>query len=159
MELILEIFVCACEKAGKIRYVTFQHDITDRGCDPNIILSEELGKIGLYPENTCQYAHSTSWRYDSGRTVITYLVWSKLRHLSLFETRVLAPAGNESTCSGDCLKPRSNEINEVSVLSHGLRHFRFLIDQKGPAVFGNGFTEELLSAIGSLEPAMAGRIN
>lgn len=159
MELILEIFVCACEQNQKIRYVTFQHDITDRRCDPSMILAEELSKIGLDPDDTCHYAHSTSWRYDSGRTVITYLVWSTLHHLSLFETRALTPDTHESADSGDCLKPRCVEINETSVLAHGLRHFRYLIDQKGPAIFDNGFPEDILSTIGRLEPALAGRIN
>ena len=42
MRLILEVFVCACDKGGIIRYAKFECDISDRKCDPDIILSEKL---------------------------------------------------------------------------------------------------------------------
>jgi hypothetical protein len=159
MELILEIFVCACESAGKIRYATFEFDITDRRDDPDLILSEELTQIGLQADDARCYAHSTSWRYEPGKTVITYLVWSTLQQLSLFQTRVIDPSRVKLPCAAGRMKPRPIVISEESVLSHGLRHFRFLLDQQDTATFDTSFSEEIVATIGQLEPAVAGRIN
>jgi hypothetical protein len=159
MKLILEIFVCACEKAGIIRYANFNYDITDRKCDPDIILSEELTRIGIRPNETCHYAHSTSWRYETGKTVLTYLVWSTLDQLALFHTHILAPDISGLPCAADRLKPRPAEINEASVLSHGLRHLRFLIDRKDAVIFDTNFKDDIAATVGQLEPAVAGRIS
>ena len=159
MRLILEIFVCACDKGGIIRYTKFECDITDRKCDPDIILSEKLTETGFRPNDTCRYAHSTSWRYEAGKTVLTYLVWSTVDQLGLFPTNVLPQDKATIPSAADRLKPKPVEINETSVLSHGLRHFRFLMDQKEAAILDANFTDDIEATVGRLEPAVAGRID
>lgn len=159
MRLILEIFVCACDKDGIIRYTKFECDITNRKCDPDIILFEKLTETGFRPNDTCRYAHSTSWRYEAGKTVLTYLVWSTVDQLELFPSNVLPPDKGTIPSAADRLKPKPVEINETSVLSHGLRHFRFLMDQKEAAILDANFTDDIEATVGRLAPAVAGRID
>jgi hypothetical protein len=159
MWLILEIFVCACDQFGILRYAKFECDITDRKCDPDIILSEKLTETGFRPNDTCHYAHSTSWRYEAGKTVLTYLVWSSIDQLGLFPTNVLPPKKATIPSAADRLKPKPVEINETSVLSHGLRHFRFLMDQKEATILATNFFDDIEATVVQLEPAVAGRID
>ena len=159
MRLILEIFVCACDKGGIIRYTKFECDISDRKCDPDIILFEKLTEIGLRANDTCRYGHSTSWRYKAGTTVLTYLVWSTLDQLELFPTNVLAPDKATIPYAAGRLNPKPVEINETAVLSHGLRHFRFLMDQKDATILDANIADDIEASVGRLEPAVAGRID
>lgn len=160
MTLILEIFVCACESGGRVRYAVFRFDITDRRCDPDQIVSEKLLDTGLRAEDACCFAHSTSWRYEAGKTLITYLVWSTRCHVAQLQTRVLDPGSVALPAAAGRLQPRPVDITEESVLVHGLQHFCFLLQNRQAASFGGThFSEDLLAVIDHLAPAVAGRFS
>jgi hypothetical protein len=160
MKLFLEIFLCAEAPGRNVRYTCLQVEITDRRCDPDVVLGEVLAGIGLQADQAGCCAHSTSWRYEPGRTVLTYLVWMGIQDLPAIETHVLAPERVEPPNASGPLRPRPTEIKEEHVLAHGLRHLRFLADHptNAAAMVGSTFMEKGGTLLRQLEPAVAGRI-
>ncbi len=75
MQLILEAFIWTLESEDAIRYHRLQVDITQSVLDPDIVLNDQLNRLGLIEPMAARYIHSTSWRYEVGRTLLTYLVW------------------------------------------------------------------------------------
>jgi hypothetical protein len=159
VRVILEVFVCAAESDEKVRYCRLQTEMTYRHCDPDDIVCEALSDIGLQPDQSGCCAHSTSWRYDSGQTLLTYLVWVPLRDMSALDTRVLELSRVTYPAAEGPLKPRPRDIREEHVLVHGLRHLRFLVENQPACVNTRVIAAaEVFNVLQRMPPAVAGRL-
>jgi hypothetical protein len=158
MKLILEMFLWALEKAETVRFYHLQTDLTESQKDPDAVMKAQLEQLGLINGKGARYAHSTSWRYEEGRTLLTYLVWVDGHLLGNLPTRRLFIPTVACPISRGPISPRPESICEAQVLVHGLRHLRYLaLDQE------DGVAAKLLecrrtcSLLHSLEPALSGR--
>jgi hypothetical protein len=159
MKLFLEMFLWALEKAKTVRFFHLQTDITESQKDPDAVMKAQLEQIGLINGEDARYAHSTSWRYEKGRTLLTYLVWvdghklEKLPSKRLFIPSVACPV------SRGPLSPRPESICEAQVLVHGLRHLRYLaLDQEDGVAAKLLECRQTCALLHSLEPALSGRL-
>jgi hypothetical protein len=158
MKLFLEMFLWTLEKAETVRFFHLQTDITESQKDPDAIMKVQLEQFGLINGEGARYAHSTSWRYENGRTLLTYLVWidgPKLENLP--SRRLFIPSVACPTSRGP-LSPRPELICEAHVLVHGLRHLRYLaLDQEDVVAAKLLECRQTCALLHSLEPALSGR--
>jgi hypothetical protein len=75
MKTILEIYFWSMRSDEAIYFFRYWKDITALQCDPDEVLKEMLKKFKVCREQSQGYAHSTSWRYEAGQILLTYLVW------------------------------------------------------------------------------------
>ncbi len=155
----MELFVCAYQAEEKILYHHFQVDITHRESDPDAILAQALAENGIDHEHAACYVHSTSWRYDAGSTILTYLVWVPAWIVADVQNEVIIPrmmAFNRRTGIQSVYLER---MSPQDVLIHGLRYLRFLLfeckDQKVLRAIDAANATRLFR---SLPPELAGRI-
>jgi len=93
-----------------------------RGAEPSEAVLQVIGWYPLVP----RVVHSTSWRYEQDRVVLTYLV--------VVETPDTLPAGSLETVEverveldrGDAMAPPET-IGLGAVLEHALRHLSWLL--------------------------------
>jgi hypothetical protein len=159
MKTILEIYFWSMRSDEAIYFFRYWKDITALQCDPDEVLKEMLKKFKVCREQSQGYAHSTSWRYEAGQILLTYLVWCPYQVMARLPVRRLVLVGRGETYSSDALTPRPRKIEESQVLAHGLRHLRFLMVEKQDSMIEqalNSITaKEMLNL---LKPALAGRI-
>jgi hypothetical protein len=159
VNLVLEFFLCARQNKDAVCFHHFQTDITGSHTDPDAIMRAELARRGLVNGHSARYAHSTSWRYEDGRTLLTYLVWVDPGILQGLQTSLLSLVPSDIPRSSGPLAPRPNVLRKKDVLMHALRHLRYLIVERKDAwvaeTVGGRATCDLLYR---LEPALAGCI-
>jgi hypothetical protein len=159
VKLVLEFFLCARQDKGAVCFHHCQADITGSHADPDAIMRAELARRGLVNGHSARYAHSTSWRYEDGRTLLTYLVWVDPGILQKLPTSRLPLVPAEAPRSSGPLAPRPDALRKKDVLMHALSHLRYLIVERKDAwvaeTVGGRDTCDLLCR---LEPALAGRI-
>jgi hypothetical protein len=133
-------------------------DITDSLQDPDAVMKDQLEQLGMINGKGARYAHSTSWRHEDGRTLLTYLVWVDAYKLeNLPSKRLFIPSVVCPTSRGP-LSPRPESISEAHVLVHGLRHLRYLaLDQKDVVAAKMLECPKTYSLLHSLKPAPSGR--
>ena len=159
MKLVLELFLCTRQDKDTVCFHHYQTDITGSHADPDAIMRVELARLGLVNGHSARYAHSTSWRYEGGRTLLTYLVWVDLGVLQGLSTSRLMLLPTDAPRSSGPLAPRPDALQKKDVLMHALRHLRYLIVEKNDTwvaeTVGGRATCDLLRR---LEPDLAGRI-
>jgi hypothetical protein len=159
VKLVLELFLCARHDHDAVCFHHCQTDITESHADPDAIMGAELARLGLVNGHSARYAHSTSWRYEDDRILLTYLVWVDPKVLRGFRTCRLSLVPEDAPRSTGPLAPRPDTLCEKDVLMHALRHLRYLIverkDHWVAETVGGRATCDLLCG---LEPALAGRI-
>ena len=147
------------EGEDAVRFHHLQHNITDSGSDPDCLMKEQLFRLGLLNGKCARYAHGTSWRYEAGQTVLTYLVWVDFKSLDCLPTSVLSISNVACSKSASTLSPRPEKICVDQVLVHGLRHLRYLMFDCGDQVIGDAIKDQTtLHLLSALAPALAGRI-
>ncbi len=159
MKLILEMFLWALENTEMVRYHHLQADITESLQDPDAIMNDQLERFGLINGKGARYAHSTSWRYQAGHTLLAYLVWVDGQVLGQLPTKRLFIPSVACPASRGPLSPRPESICEAHVLVHGLRHLRYLaLDQKDVVAAQILECSKINSLLHSVEPAPSGRL-
>ena len=158
VKLVLELFLCAGQDKDAVCFHHCQTDISASRTDPDTIMRAQLARLGLVNGHGSRFAHSTSWRYEDGRTVLTYLVWvgyGVLRGLRISRLP-LTPAGIPR--SAGPLAPRPDTLSKEDVLIHALRHLRYLIVEREDAWVAESVGGRACDLLRRLEPALAGRI-
>lgn len=90
-----------------------------------------LGVMAWYPL-TPRVAHSTSWRYEEGRVILTYIVVvEEPTHLAP-DSLVAIPVARATIARGEAMAPPP-AIGVAAVLEHALRHLAWLI-KDDPAI-------------------------
>lgn len=158
MKLFLEMFLWTLEKAETVRFFHLQTDITESQKDPDAVMKDQMEQLGMINGKGARYAHSTSWRYESGRTLLTYLVWVHGHELENLPSRRLFIPSVACPTSRGPLSPRPESICEAHVLVHGLRHLRYLaLDQEDAVAAELLECRQTRGLLHSLEPALSGR--
>lgn len=95
---------------------------------PGEVVLETLGWYGLAP----RVVHSTSWRHEDGRVVLTYM--AVIEPPPSLEPDTLSPVPVERTglARGETTAPPS-DIGVTAVLEHALRHLAWLV-KDDPAI-------------------------
>jgi len=159
LKLCLEMFVCGQVHPGMVRYARFFNDISSCEMDPDAITKDMLRLVDIGQGEKLPCAHSTSWRFEDGCTILTYLVWVSKDELPDFPSNVLNV--DAVNCHGGAgpLNPRPECIKEEHVLTHGLRHLSYLIFEKEEPFLVQAFAETgSIGLLQGMEPALAGRI-
>ncbi|MGD9008881.1 MAG: hypothetical protein PVG41_13215 [Desulfobacteraceae bacterium] len=157
MKLFLEMFLWTLEKAETVRFYHLQTDITESQKDPDAVMKDQLKQLKVI-DGKARYAHSTSWRYENGRTLLTYLVWVDGHRLENLPSKRLFIQTVTFPASRGPLSPRPESICEAQVLVHGLRHLRYLaLDQEDGVAAKLLECRQTYNLLHSLEPALSGR--
>ena len=88
--------------------------------------------------------HSTSWRYEHGTLVLTYLAYSD--ELPFDGLPHVLPREAEAVGTG-----------VASVVAHAIRHLAFLSRQE-PEKYARAISPETLGHLAQIDPVVAGRI-
>ena len=89
--------------------------------------------------------HSTSWRYEHGVLLLTYLAYSD--ELPFDGLPHVLPRGTDAVGTG-----------VASVVAHAIRHLAFLASQE-PQEYDRALTPETLSHLARFAPDVAGRFH
>jgi hypothetical protein len=98
--------------------------------DPARIVIEAMGWYPLVP----RVVHSTSWRYEDGRVVLTYVVVVEPPESLPRDSLVEVAVARTELARGDATRP-PEAIGVAAVLEHALRHLAWLVGDD-PAIAG-----------------------
>lgn len=90
-----------------------------------------LGVLAWYPL-TPLVAHSTSWRYEEGRVILTYVVVVAPPGALPPDTLVALPVAHTALARGEAMAPPAS-IDVTQVIEHALRHLSWLV-RDDPAI-------------------------
>jgi hypothetical protein len=160
MKTSIELFPFALEN-DTVYYNRFTTNISENALNPDAAVRSLLHSRGFMqaPPESIVLIHSTSWRFEkSGMIVLTYLAYCRLAPpdpripLSL-------PCGNtEYAVQDDPLNPRPRDVRTLHVLSHGLRHLSFLVQQDETGHYESMIGSDACQALCIFEPSLAGQI-
>jgi hypothetical protein len=95
---------------------------------PGDVVIETLGWFGLAP----RVVHSTSWRHEGGRLVLTYIAVVEPPSVMPQDTLERVEVARADLARGDATAPPS-EIGVAQVIEHALRHLSWLL-RDDPAI-------------------------
>jgi len=95
---------------------------------PGDVVIETLGWFGLAP----RVVHSTSWRHEEGRLVLTYIAVVEPPSAIPQDTLERLEVARADLARGDATAPPS-EIGVAQVIEHALRHLSWLL-RDDPAI-------------------------
>lgn len=112
--VVVEVLVLRVDGDGRLAYRVAHLQLGDR--TPDAVALDAAGVTCAAPVGTV--SHSTSWRYDDGRVVLTYAVAPEPQpHLP---AERLARVG--IVCSPDPLHPSPDGLHDHHVAAHAVRH-------------------------------------
>jgi hypothetical protein len=159
MILLIELFICSRMPDGNIHYHRVCRSLSDRSDDPDVVLEETLDELGMDPNAGVVCAHSTSWRYESGCTILTYLVWVQASLLDGMHCRNINLEEVNCSDAAGPTAPRPIALSEEHVLAHGLRHLSYLVcKQRQPLMSHALLATNALEPISRLSTSPPGRI-
>ena len=138
--------------AGRdLRFQVARFDLDRSRDDPDSAVREFV-ESRLADPDALRVVHSTSWRYERGRLVLSYLVYSDRLALPgrVRRARVTALPSPEEPA-------RSAEDRDRAVASHALRHLAFLASED-PRRYAAKLLPETRRTLRKLRPAAAGRV-
>jgi hypothetical protein len=137
--------------AGRtLRFQVARFDLTRSRGEPDAA-AREFADMRLRPD-ALRVVHSTSWRYERGRIVLSYLVYSDR----------LTFRGRSRRALMDALPPpeepaRDARDRDRAVASHALRHLAFLVAED-PVEYRAKLSPATRRALRRLRPEAAGRV-
>jgi hypothetical protein len=134
-----------------LRFQVARLDLERSRRDPDTNV-REFADARLGEPDALRVVHSTSWRYERGRIVLSYLVYSDR----------LAPPGRSRRARVDALPSpeepaRDARDRDRAVASHALRHLAFLVAED-PDQYRAKLSADTVRALRPLKPAAAGRV-
>jgi len=142
--MVAEVELIAARFEGdRLRYV-----VVRRACTVNIDPDETArsGTASLFPGLPLRRVvlHSTSWRYEQGILLLTYLAYSD--ELPFDDLPHVLPRDSKAVGTG-----------VAAVVAHAIGHLAFLARQE-PDKYSHALSRETLAYLASVEPDVAGRI-
>lgn len=142
MQTELELIAARFE-GDRLRYL-----VVRRACAVEVD-PDEIAKIGtasLFPGMPLRRAvvHSTSWRYEHGTLLLTYLAYSD--ELPFDDLPHVLPRDARAVGTG-----------VAAVVAHAIGHLSFLVRHE-PDKYGHALSRETLAHLAQVEPDVAGRI-
>lgn len=159
MKTTLEIFFCGFAGPDSVLYHRATRDISFSGQDPDRILKDVFQSLHIAGEKEEYCAHSTSWRYEEGEIILTYLSLVPLAVLQSVSTTWIQPSRVVPAVSAGPQAPRPALLKSVQVLIHGLGHLHYLTKKKSEP-FLTKTVRKLngLATLAVLDPTLAGRL-
>jgi hypothetical protein len=99
-----------------------------KSAEPSQVVLEVVASYALHP----QIVHSTSWRYEDGRIVLTYVVVVEPPGLLPPDSLELTPIERSDLARGAATAP-PDSITVNAVLEHAVRHLAWL-NREDPAI-------------------------
>lgn len=160
MKTILEIFYIRIVSRN-IHYQRKVADLSKRGGDPDakiqsLIREKRRTESGEVEEQEF-IVHSTSWRYERGRIMLTYAAYSDelefkkgtFQSLSLKKLRTIHKKSR---------KPRSQSELQNKVVSHAMRHIAFLLQTGDHDHFRSALAPETAKVFETIWGNLAGKV-
>jgi hypothetical protein len=134
-----------------LRFQVARFDLARSRADPDEV-AREFAETRLREPDALRVVHSTSWRYERGCIVLSYLVYSDR----------LVFRGRSRRARLDALPSPEEPARDVhdqgrAVASHALRHLAFLVAQDSKE-FEAKLSPVTRRALRRLRPAAAGRV-
>lgn len=159
MKTILEVFYMRI--VGKnVRYQRKAADLSRRGGDPDAmiwsLIHEKRSTALADAEEHDFIVHSTSWRYERGKIMLTYAAYSDELEFKggMFKS---VPLKRLRTVRKKSHKPRSQTELHNKVVSHAIRHIAFLI-QLGEDDFKSVLTPRTAKVFETIWGNLAGEV-
>jgi len=135
--------VAARFEGDRLRYLVGRHACA-AGLDPDETARTATTRV--FPEVPLRriVVHSTSWRYEHGSLLLTYLAYSD--DLPFHGLPDVLPREGNAVGAG-----------VASVVAHAIRHLAFLVREE-PDRYGRALSTETLAHLERIEPKVAGRI-
>lgn len=95
---------------------------TPVGANPGDVVIETLGRYELVP----RVVHSTSWRHDDGRLVLTYVAVVEPPETVPTDALEVVDVVRTDLARGDATAP-PRDIGVLQVIEHALRHLSWLV--------------------------------
>jgi hypothetical protein len=161
MKCYLEIFVTSFEGDEHIRYSRMVIDISDDASNPDDIVQELVNPpLDNMPKlsGSRYISHSTSWRYEyDGSIYLTYLVFSEGADFSRSTSEILPVHDMIVPRGGAPERPRPADIHEKYIISHGMRHLAYLVDDTD-GIYQSMLSSKSLLLFGKVGLSLAGKI-
>jgi hypothetical protein len=142
MQAEVEIIAARFE-GDRLRYL-----VVRQACAMDIDPDEmaRTGAAGLFPGIPLRrvVVHSTSWRYEQGTLLLTYLAYSD--ELPFDDLPHVLPRDAKAVGTG-----------VAAVVAHAIGHLAFLVRQE-PDKYRHALSSETLAHLAKVEPEVAGRI-
>jgi hypothetical protein len=149
----LELYTVNPLQGETIAYGQQLADLSRDSTDPDTV-ARSLLATGCTPA----ILHSTSWRWEkNGTLVLTYLAFSEDSKCLAAEPSRLLWRELFPPPSTDPLKPRPDEIHEIDVLSHGIRHLTFLVRYSQDRRIAGALSPQSLQFFSQMCGQLAGR--
>ncbi|MCC7304462.1 hypothetical protein IT418_03575 [bacterium] len=158
MKVALEIFFIKLV-GEEVSYQKTITDISSTSLDPTIAINEAISKTflgGNVPIQDHYIVHSTSWRFDEGTVILTYIVYSEKFQFPHKDTNVL-PLSN-LRIEPVRFQHGNTVIGEVNVISHAIRHLGFLVGHDSEGKYVQATSPETIEKLKKIYPVLAGRI-
>jgi hypothetical protein len=141
MQAELELIGARFE-GDRLRYLVSRQACA-MGIDPDE--TARTGTAGLFPAVPLRrvVVHSTSWRYEHGTLLLTYLAYSD--DFPFDDLPQVLPRDAKAVGTG-----------VASVVAHAIAHLAFLVRQE-PSKYGHALSPETLAHLAQVEPDVAGR--
>lgn len=165
MKLVLDLFLCVRQDKDAVCFHHCQTDITASRTDPDAILRMELARLGLVNGHGARYAHSTSWRCEDGRTLLTYLVWVVLFLLAaqMIWVPVIGAAGSQAAVRltdfrGVSLAMEKPARRIVCLIESALSGLYMLgVQDKVVGISTNIYQQDVFAYYAAMDPRIAAR--
>jgi hypothetical protein len=122
----LEILMLALDEARALWFKPVHADSLQvgmpAGATPGDVVIETLGWYGLVP----RVVHSTSWRHDDGRLILTYVAVVEPPETVPADTLEVVEVPRTDLARGDATAP-PRDIGVLQVVEHALRHLSWLV--------------------------------
>jgi hypothetical protein len=135
--------IAARFEGDRLRYVVTRHACA-AGIDPDE--TARAAAASRFPGIPLRrvVVHSTSWRYEQGTLLLTYLAYSD--ELPFDDLPHVLPRDAKAVGTG-----------VAAVVAHAIGHLAFLIRQEADR-YGHALSSETLAHLARVEPEVAGRI-
>lgn len=114
---VVEVVLLSAHECG----LRFRVRRTDQGSRVPDAVAADLADLATLGWADPALLHSTSWRYERGRIVLTYVALPDLA-----DAATTAPVPRRAPVSLDPLRPSSVTVEPADVAAHACRHLAFL---------------------------------
>lgn len=159
MNTTLEVFLISCGKAQLVVYHRLEIPCEWDGANPDEQVTLKINKLGIDTTDNSAISHSTSWRFQDGRILLTYIVPLALHALADIPVSIVNLEKVICPESASAMSPHPTFIAYEHVLLHGLRHLNFLVYHHNNSMLASAMLRNgTLDLLRQLKPTVAGQL-
>lgn len=159
MNTNIEVFLIACSNTLEMLYYRVEIPCVTESYNPDELVVRKLTDMGIDSHGCSAISHSTSWRCQNGRILLTYIVTLPSSILTSLPTTTLNTAEVICPESAAAMKPHPAEIEDKHVLVHGLRHLSFLVFHQNDRQLATAMrVHGTIAFLNRLQPTVAGQL-